>query len=698
MPIRVRHRTGNLPTALTSFVGRHAELAEAARLLSTGRLLTLTGIGGVGKTRLALRVAADSRGGFTDGVWLVELGELPDAGLVASAVSAALGLQNQAAQDPTAVLTEHLADKQLLLVLDNCEHVVDAAAALADTVLRTCPDVQILATGREPLGVGGEEILRVAPMAVPDDAWRPGLPGDDAVALFTQRAALAAPGFEITDDNRDTVAQICRRLDGLPLPIELAAARVRVMSVEQIRDRLTDRYRILTGGSRVSPSRQQTMRLCIDWSYELCTAAERRLWARLSVFADSFALDAVEAVCAGDPLPDDLLDVVTALVDKSILTRDDTGTEARYRILDILREYGQQRLHDTDEHTTMRRRHRDWYEQLAARADADWISIRELTWIARLDRERPNFRDALRFCLDEPDETESGLRIVTTLRPLWTARGLLTEARIWLDRLLAVPHDRPTEPHARALYLCSVFAAMQGDIPLATTRFAAADAEAAHLPGDGELAVFAQYAAGTTALYRGEPAPAVAALDAAVAAAQRRHALFCHMSGLFGLALSHMMLDDALNAGSSHRRLVALTDELGARIYRGRACSIGGWAAWRQGDPAQAVSILEHGLQLSNETDDPVAAARILQVLAWIEADRHHEHRAAVLLGVVQHLWREIGAHVGSILNRHPHHTECEQRCRQALGETEYDKQFRRGMALNRKDTISYALGHAPGS
>ena len=385
---------------------------------------------------------------------------------------------------------------------------MEAAAALVDTVLRNCPGVQILATGREPLGVGGEEILRVRPMPVPDADWRPGMPGEDAVALFTQRAALAAPGFEITDDNRESVAQICRRLDGLPLPIELAAARVRVMSVEQILDRLTDRYRILTGGSRVAPSRQQTMRLCIDWSYDLCTAAEQRLWARLSVFAGSFALDAVEAVCAGDPLPDDLLDTVTALVDKSILTRADTPTEVRYRILDILREYGQQRLRDNDEHATMQRRHRDWYEQLAARADADWISARQLTWIARLDREWPNFRDALRFCL-ESDETESGLRIVTTLLPLWTARGLVSEARIWLDRLLALPHDQPTEPHAKALFLSSVFAAMQGDIPLSTTRFTAGDAELAQLPDDAELAVFAQYAAGSIVLYRGEPARAV---------------------------------------------------------------------------------------------------------------------------------------------------------------------------------------------
>ena len=255
MPIRVRHRTGNFPAELTSFVGRQRELAEAARMLSMGRLLTLTGIGGVGKTRLAMRVAGDARGGFPDGVWLVELGELPDAGLVASAVSAALGLDNQTAREATTRLAEHLTDQQLLLVLDNCEHVVEAAAALVDTVLRTCPGVQILATGREPLGVGGEEILRVRPMPVPDADWRPGMPGEDAVALFTQRAALAAPGFEITDDNRESVAQICRRLDGLPLPIELAAARS-ARHVSRADPRPTDRR--IPNPDRREPGRSQS--------------------------------------------------------------------------------------------------------------------------------------------------------------------------------------------------------------------------------------------------------------------------------------------------------------------------------------------------------------------------------------------------------------------------------------------------------
>ncbi|RZL73210.1 MAG: protein kinase, partial [Rhodococcus sp. (in: high G+C Gram-positive bacteria)] len=296
----VRGAKGNLPVELTSFVGRRSELTDTKAMMAVSHLVTLTGIGGVGKTRLALRVAENMRRDFGDGVWLVELAELSDGSLLTDVVAAALGLRDYSATPLHEVLLEFLVPRELLLVLDNCEQVVDAAAGLAETLLRVCSGVRILATSREPLGIGGESVLRVPPLAVPDPARQSslqGLPSYDAVTLFVDRAATAVPGFALTEDNETAVARICHRLDGLPLLIELAAARLRAMSPEQILQRLTDRYALLTRGSRVAPSRQQTLRLCVDWSYELCTPVEQRMWSRLSIFAGSFELDAAEQIC-----------------------------------------------------------------------------------------------------------------------------------------------------------------------------------------------------------------------------------------------------------------------------------------------------------------------------------------------------------------------------------------------------------------
>jgi non-specific serine/threonine protein kinase len=342
LPI-LRDKVGNLRVGLTSFVGRRRELTEAKRLLSVARLVTLTGVGGVGKTRLALRVAANARRAFDDGVWLIELGELHDLELLADTVVADLGLREQSSDPALELLAEHLADRRVLLVLDNCEHLVEAAAVLAEMLLRRCPDLRILATSHEPLGIGGEAVMRVLPLTVPDPDRPPalqGLPGYDAITLFAARAEAAAPGFVLSEANQVTVTRICQRLDGLPLAIELAADRLRVLSPQQILDRLSDRYRLLTAGSRDAPARQQTLKLSIDWSYDLCEPVEQQLWARLSVFAGGFELDAAESLCTGFLAPQDVLDVVARLVDQSILIREEAGAVARYRLLESLRDYG----------------------------------------------------------------------------------------------------------------------------------------------------------------------------------------------------------------------------------------------------------------------------------------------------------------------------------------------------------------------
>lgn len=291
---------GNLPHELTSFVGRRREMAEVRRLLSVSRLVTLTGVGGVGKTRLALRCAADCKRVFADSVWSVSLGEMRDPGAVTDAVMSALGLREGRGSTPAMQLVEYLAPRQLLLVVDNCEHLVAPVASLSEALLRSCPDFRILATSREALGIGGEVVLAVPPLTLPKTNDQSSIVGGnyEAMSLFAERARAVVPGFVVVESNQNAIATICRRLDGLPLAIELAAVRLRAMSVDQIQQRLTDRYGLLTTGNRAAPERQQTLQLCIDWSYELCTLEERDLWRRLTVFSGGFELDAVEGICS----------------------------------------------------------------------------------------------------------------------------------------------------------------------------------------------------------------------------------------------------------------------------------------------------------------------------------------------------------------------------------------------------------------
>ncbi len=289
-----------------------------------------------------------------------------------------------------------------------------------------------------------------------------GLGRYEAVNLFAERATMAVPDFDITENNKDVIAAICRRLDGLPLAIELAAVRLRAMSVEQILQRLTDRYALLTTGSRGAPARQQTLQWCIDWSHELCSQAERELWARLTVFSGGFELDAIEGICADAMTSSQVVDVVASLIDKSILIRDEVAGAVRYRLLETLRDYGMQRLQETSEFASLLRRHRDWYEHLVLRAESDWISSRQVAWVARLDAEQPNIRAALQFCLTGPSEANAGGRMASALYPYWRARGRLREGMRWLAQLLAVGGE-PGPEQVKALYVLSVLSGLYGD-------------------------------------------------------------------------------------------------------------------------------------------------------------------------------------------------------------------------------------------
>ncbi|MGV9869390.1 protein kinase domain-containing protein [Rhodococcus koreensis] len=688
--------TGNLPLELTSFIGRRHELTETKNLLAKTRLVTLTGIGGVGKTRLATRVAASVRRGYADGVRFVELGELRDESSLVDAVASAVGVQDHSARPLRDVLVEHLAPQELLLVFDNCEHMVDAVAKLAGLLLHTCPRLRVLATSREPLNIGGEAVLRVPPLTVPDPGHQPslrGLPVYDSVTLFAERGALTVPGFALTEDNASTVVGICHRLDGLPLPIELAAARLRAISPEQILDRLTDRYTLLTRGSRDAPTRQQTLRLSIDWSFELCTAHEQLVWGRVSVFAGNFELDAAEQVCDADLPPNELLDTLTSLVQKSILIREEHESVVRFRLLGILREYGYEKLEQSGEAVALRRRHRDWYEALALDAEADWISTHQIDWITRLEREQPNLREALEFCIG--DDPAAGLRTACALRWFWSAQSLYNEGRRWLDQLLAHHSGALTLERIKALCYASAMANVQGDLEAGAGRMAEArrltertsDPLIHALIADGE---------GLLALYSGDLPHACSQLEAALAGFSGRQERTLETSTLYLLGLVYWLSGLADKSIAYHERVLAITESHGEKVYRSQSMWGLGIAVWRRGETDSAVRLFEQSLELTRQVHSPRIAAKCIEALAWVTCEIPDAQRAAVLLGAAEGLAQSVGSTAIVHPNLSLYQQECDASARQQLGDKAFEVAIAQGRNLGFGAAISYALHEQP--
>jgi len=452
----------NLPVQLSSFVGREREMAEVKRLLASTRLLTLTGPGGTGKTRLSLQVAADLFDQFREGVWLVEFANINDGALVVETVAAALDLRQEADRPLATTLTGFLRNRQILLIFDNCEHVVAACASLAEMLLRSCPHLRILASSREPLGIAGETAWPLAPLSLPEH-WRDLTADDDAVErllqyeavrLFIDRATIARPAFQPTKENVATIAQICWRLDGIALAIELAAARVRVLTLAQIVERLDDRFHLLTTGSRTAVPRQQTLRSLIDWSYDLLTEPERRLFRRLAVFARGRTLEAIEAVCASEGVGSwETVDLLTQLVDKSLVFVEKTPAHgARYFLLESIWDYADEKLREAGEADTFRERHLDYFLAYAERIEPDLRGPQQKAWLERVEFDDMNFRFAVKASLELPGQVAKGLRLMTATQRFVEVRGLFKKAREHAAKLLTHPDAAPRDAiRARAL-------------------------------------------------------------------------------------------------------------------------------------------------------------------------------------------------------------------------------------------------------
>jgi predicted ATPase/DNA-binding CsgD family transcriptional regulator len=682
----VVHGGGNLPAEVTSFVGRRRELADAKRALSKSRLVTLTGVGGVGKTRVAERVARDRRRAYPHGVWLVELGELPDPALLTQTVLTELGVRGQPSGDALQVLIDSLSSRHLLLVLDNCEHLLDEVAGLSTALLRSCPDLQILATSREPLHIVGEAVLPVPPMAAPEPDRSGGVAGlsrYDAVALFTARAAAAVPDFALTEDNYRAVAALCYRLDGLPLTIELAAGRLRSLSPAQILSRLDDRYALLTGGERGRPGRQQTLRASIEWSYHLCTPAEQRLWARLCVFAGSFELDAAEGVCSGgDIAGDEMVDLVSGLVDKSIVGRQERGTVVRYRLLETIREFGLERLSEAGEGPALRMRHLQWYAALIRTAKAEWISPRQVYWLARLAAEGANLRSALDFCLNEHGDADAVMEIVAGL-PLgyrW-AHGRLGEGRHWLDEALARSSD-VTVVRVRALLRNSALATVGGEVAAGGQLL---DEARGLIPQVSDPMVLAQlhHVAARAARFAGDLPRAVSELEQALAMPVSRTDLDLYLDILNSLAFVASLVGQHERSKACYEEIFQLATPLGESLHRANALMALGLDAWRRADPVRAVELQRSALEIKLGLDDQLSTAVGVDALAWGVGALGQHKRAAHLLGTAEVLWESTGNSLATLLpDLVGDHDKSVAAARSALGEQGYAAAFRRGRQM----------------
>ncbi len=591
----------NLPQQTTSFIGRERELREACGLLADTRLLTIVGPGGIGKTRLSLQVTAEVLDAYRDGVWFVELASIVDPALVARTVAQVLCVPESRDLPAIRSVCEHLASRHILLVLDNCEHLVGACAILAESVLRAAQNVCLLASSREALGIAGEQTYALPPLSVPNSGSDAEITArSESVQLFVERARLHQPGFTITEGNANTVAQLCARLDGIPLALELAAARVAVLPVEKIAERLHDRFRLLTGGSRTALPRQQTLRALIDWSYDLLGDAERTLFAKLSVFTGGFTLEAAEHV-GGDSATarQEVLDLLTGLVHKSLVATD--RSHGRFRMLETLRDYAGARLQDTGAIGT-RTRHCDYFLALAERAEPYLEGGPEQpAWLALLDQEHDNLRSALAWSVETSDRAETALRICGSIYRFWAHRGHAREGRHWCEVALGrTMDDKDTPARVKAMHAAGTLAWRLGDIIAARSLLeqalgASRDLNDPHREGR----ILSNL--GGVAIHQADAPAARAYLEQAVAlhsALGNRTLEARVLNNLAALAINEGRLSDAQ---APLERALTLSRDLGNRMEEATAMSHLGYIAQHAGNFAGARALHEHALAIARE-------------------------------------------------------------------------------------------------
>jgi len=686
-PIR---RAGNLPAEATSFVGRRRELAELKKKLAGARLVTLVGPGGVGKSRLGLRAATDLGRRFAGGAWWVELAELREPTLVANAVLAALDLRDQAGTEPLMLLLSHLRDRQLLLVLDNCEHLLDAAAGVATEIVRTAPGVRVIATSREPLSAPGEHVLPVPPLDLPStDAAEPlgRLRQNEAVMLFVERAVAASGAFELTAANRGSVADLCRRLDGLPLAIELAAVRTRILTVEQILGRMSDRFGLLTGGGPAALPRHKTLEVAIDWSHELLSAAEQSLLRRLCVFAGRFTLEDVEGVCTGDEVPaDEALELLSSLVDKSLVIKEDARGVACHRLHETMREYAARKLQGADEQEEVLERCTVYYVSTAQRMSPE-ARFRLPEWLAWMDLEIDNIRAILRRCLDESDSAR-GIQLATSLSWFWITRGT-TEGVRWLDLLLASGPGYP-ETLGWSYFIRGFLAVLQGDWVAAmpalesAIRASRAAAQPVQLANSLAMASIAESMAG-------DSESAMRLLAQADSLAAELDDVPAKVGVLQARALSALFQGDAATLKLVSTEGARLSRQVGD-LYALHMMNLNlGGAALLSGDLEESKERYRESLRIAHRIDDRIGQYYLLAALGHHAAVAGQAKVAAQLLGASDKI--RIGAGATPMPAMSPIITQAREVATAALGAPRFEAELEAGKDLSRDDAVSMALG-----
>jgi predicted ATPase/DNA-binding CsgD family transcriptional regulator len=725
----------NLPAARSSFVGREHEMAEIGRCLSSTRLLTLTGAGGSGKTRLALEVARHLVAEYQDGVWLVELAPLSEGALVPKEVAEALGVSERPAQQLTGTLAEVLRDRELLLVVDNCEHLLEATARLVDSLLDSCPHLSILATSREVIGVEGETRWLVPPLSVPGDGSSPGeLQDYESVRLFVERAGGRDPTFSLGPQNVRAVAEICGRLEGIPLAIELAAARVGTLSLEQISARLGNSLDLLTRGGRTAEPRQRTLKGALDWSNELLSEPEKVLFRRLSVFAGGWTLRGAETVASGDGIAEgEILDLLFGLVDKSlVLAEEHEGVNIRYRMLEPVKQYAREKLEESGESRMVGRRHAEFFLDLAERARPELRGPEDRKWLERLEREHDNMRAALSFALENDEEL--ALRMAGTLGTFWHMHSHSDEGRKWLEAALARDTGAPVVVRIGALEALYWLAHDRWDHDRAQTIAREAMELSAGVEIDDGLAASLRIMSAGPAWMRGDYQRgkelleeslqisrkagdriliAEALLQLAVTAwgvgdSERGKEIYeegiilCREAGYtfrlpdFLLSLGYQLLLEG-----DYERGAALNEEA-ATLCRdhGYARSLNlsldnlGWATLLKGDHERAVSFYEESLAVSKELGDRACASESLDGLACSAAAAGEARRAGRLFGAAEAMREALSEAVPFQLKpeeiawREP----SRARARSRLGERAWEDALSEGRAMGLKEAIEYAI------
>lgn len=682
----------NLPRQVTSFVGREKELSEVVGRLGMTRLLTLTGAGGTGKTRLALQVAADALDVLGDGVWLVELAALSDPVLVPKTVADILGVKEQSGKPITQSMCDHLKAKNLLLVLDNCEHLLDACATLADAILRSCPQVITVSTSREPLGIAGETIYRVPSLSLPD-LTKPQSPESlsqfESVRLFVDRAGQVHTGFEVTNQNAPALASLCHRLDGIPLAIELAAARVRSLSVEDINARLDQRFRLLIGGSKTSVPRQQTLRALIDWSYDLLNDAERSLLRRLSVFSGGWTLGSAEQVCS-DELTDDwqMLDLQSSLCDKSLVAAEPSGSSVRYRLLETVRQYAKDRLLEAGDGAVWRDRHLAHYRALAEEAAPQLFGPDQRSWLDKLETEHDNIRAALGG--NEQRNTMDSLRLAGSLWLFWSVRGHVTEGREWLSRFLATDSGGASVALGNALSAAGNLAGIQGSYEAAKTLHGESLKIRREL-GDRVAISRSLGNLGTIAELSGDIHRAKTLQEESLTIAREtgNQQSICH--SLCNLGIVAERLGDRLAARTYHEEGLKIQRELGH--HHGVAlqlCNLG-TVAERTGDYDAARTYHVEGLKMRHDLGNQLGVSDSLEGLAALFATMGAPIPASRLWGAAERLRDELGLSVPQ--NEFVKYEKRIAAARASAADgSAFDDAWKEGRAMTMDQAISLAL------